>query len=243
MWQMETVADFLVNGMGLAALNVPPQVCEAVCAMTGAQLTAGYPTRDALSTATGEFLDLLPCGDTGWVSENVARALKGMWNAGSVAVFEDGAYYHPLLSAESAAKQNRPCWSRLVRELYPTRQGQRCVLIMADDYKKRVWPRAEVGTLGAHTAVYVHAGDVSSVVYVDWERLITMLEEVEQIARTCQAVLEKTWRMATYRGISESMYETGLVRALGLTQVVQLEAQLRVMRNAPEFIITKTIFQ
>lgn len=240
---METVADFLVQGMGLEALATLPQVCDAVCAMTGARLTAGYPTRDALSTATGEFLDLLPCGDTGWVSENVARALKGMWNAGSVAVFEDGAYYHPLLSGESAAKQGRPCWSGLVREMWPARQGQRGVLMLADDYKKRVWPRAEVGTMGAHTAIYVHAGDVSRVVYVDWGRLVTMLEEVEQIARTCQAALGKTWRMATYRGISESMYETGLVRALGLTQAAQLETQLRAMRDAPEFIITKTIFQ
>lgn len=240
---MDTVANFLVTGMRLGALDAPPQACEAVCSMTGLWITSGYPTRNALSTATGEFLDLLPCGDTGWVSENVARALKGMWNAGSVVVFEDGTYYHPLLSGKSAAKQGRSCWSGLVRELWPTRQGQRCVLILADDYKKRVWPRAEIGTLGAHTAIYVHARDVSGVVYVDWEQLITMLDEVERIARTCQAALGKTWRMATYRGISESMYEMALVRALGLAQVAQIETRLRDLRSAPEFIVTKTIFQ
>jgi hypothetical protein len=240
---VQTVADFLVAGMGLPALECPPQACDGVCAMTGERLTAGYPTATALSDATGGFLDLLPAGNTGWVSENVARALKGMWNAGSVAVFENGTYYHPLLSRESAEKQNRPWWSALVRQVWPERAGQRCVLILADDYKKRVWPRAEVGTLEKHTAIYVHAGEASSVLYVDWDWLAALLGEVERIARECQAALGKTWRMATYRGIAESMYEQSLVRALGASRVTELERWLRGKRESPEFTVVRTIFQ
>jgi len=211
--------------------------------MYGTPLTVGYPTADALSDATGEFLDLLPGGSTGWVSENVARALKGMWNAGSVAVFEDGTYYHPLLSRESAEKQRRPWWSGLVRQVWPERSGQRGVLILADDYKKRVWPRAEVGTLGAHTAIYVHAGDISGVLYVDWARLVSTLDRVEEIARECQAALGKAWIMTTRRALAESFWEQPLVRALGARRAAELETEVAALRGQPEFTISQIIFQ
>lgn len=242
---METVADLLVRGMGLPKLGQPPLDCPpgTQCAMYGTPLRGGYPTVDALSDATGEFLDLLPGGSTGWVSENVARALRGMWNAGSVVVFADGTYYHPLLSRESAEKQGRPCWSSLVREMWPGRAGQQGVFILADDYKKRVWPRAEVGTLGAHTAIYVHAGEVSGVLYVDWARLVVTLDRVEEIARECQAALGKAWIMTTRRALAESFWEQPLVRALGARRVAVLEREVAGLRGAAEFTISQIIFQ
>jgi len=237
------VADFLVHGMGLPALAIPPGPCEAVCAMYGTPLTMGYPTKVALSDATGEFLDLLPAGNTGWVSENVARALKGMWNAGSVVVFEDGAYYHPLMNAESAAKQNRPCWADLVRVIHPARTGQRGVLLLSDDYKKRVWPRAEIGTVGTHTALSVHAGDVSGVLYVDWARLLTTLDRVEAIAHECQVALGKFWMQTTRRALAESFWEQPLVRVLGAPRIAALEAEVAGLRGSPEFTVGRIIFQ
>lgn len=242
---MTTVADMLVAGMGLSALGQPPVDCPpgTRCAMYGTPLTVGYPTSVALSNATGEFLDLLPGGSTGWVSENVARSLKGMWNAGSVAVFEDGTYYHLLLSRNSAEKQGRPWWSGLVRQMWPDRVGQRCVLILADDYKKRLWPRAEVGSLGSSTAIYVHAGDISGVLYVDWARLVTILDRVEEIARECQAALGKAWIMTTRRALAESFWEQPLVRALGARRVGELDAEAAELRGQPEFTVSKIIFQ
>jgi hypothetical protein len=211
--------------------------------MYGTPLAVGYPTADALSDATGEFLDLLPGSSTGWVSENVARALKGMWNAGSVAVFADGMYYHPLLSRESAQKQGRPWWSALVRAVWPERAGQQGVFILADNYKKRVWPRAEVGTLGAATAIYVHAGDISRVLYVDWVRLVATLDRVEEIARECQAALGKAWIITTRRALAESFWEQPLVRALGAQRVTELEREVAGLRGSVEFTISQIIFQ
>lgn len=209
--------------------------------MYGEELQVGYPTSSALSTATGEFLDLLPA-NTGWVSENVARALKGMWNAGSVVALADGTYYHPLLSRESAQKQGRPCWSDLVREL-STKIGQSGVLLLTDDYKKRIWPMARVTVVGAHTELCVYAESILGNVAVAWPRLHATLDQVEAIARECQAALGKAWIMTTRRALRESFFEHSLIKALGALRVRELEVLVAPLRDTNEFRIALIIFQ
>jgi hypothetical protein len=240
-----TPADLLATGLQLPALDMTPvEVPEGVtCAITGQPIAVGYPVADMVTKATAEFLDCFRGGVDGWVSEAAARCFKsanprvGNPCARSHLVFADGTYYMPFISRDSAAKsEDRPCWSDLVREVWPERAGQQCLIMLTTDTKKRLWIRARVGCLGSQTAmlVYDSGSALNEVRLIDWPRLIDCLDIIEAIYT---AGFSKA-------AIGESLYgQTKAIGEVGIRQAREWENQLRGWRPRPEFAVALLIAQ
>mgnify|MGYP001099688214 CR=1 FL=1 len=226
-----TVPAFLVRTMGLPPLAEPPAPIPGgvICALSGARIDAGYPLGAAVTAATGAVLDLLPAFPHGWMSEDAARAMKGIRNVGGIAAFEDGMCYRPLVSRDSAQAQARPCWSDLIREIGASRRGQRAVLIMATDFKKRVWNRARVTTVGANTLVYVYdpPRSAATLLSVDWSRLVEALDVYE-------ALYDAGYAKAH---IEESLLRDFKRASANLVEALALEKRVSIWRGTPEFQI------
>lgn len=233
-----TVADMLVRGLDLELpenlIKRVEEGIDATCAITGKRIATGIGWRYVIPSSTGEYLDLLHgCGSL-YVSISAAAAYKGSWNLGGRLIFDDGTQYRPFISTKSATAE-RPTWSRLVRDVWPGRQGQRCVCIIADDYKKRVWPRARVSTLGENACVYLLYGSrgISKNVLVSWPRLIDTLDTVEEIYT------------AGYNkfNISDGLYGNFALLNESPQRTVDYENSLAQIRHLPEFSIALLIAQ
>jgi hypothetical protein len=195
-----------------------------------------------MTGATAEFLDCFRGGIGGWVSDAAARCFKasdprkGNLGARTVLIFEDGDYYNPLIAREQAVIQGRPCWSELVRQVWPARAGQRVLIILTTDMKKRLWIRARVGMLGNRTPVlyYDAATAGNEVLLIDWPRLIECLDTVESVY---SAGFSKA-------AIRESLYTAGkIAQTAGLTATQRMESQLMLWRGTPEFQVATLIAQ
>lgn len=70
-----------------------------------------------------------------------------------------------------------------MRAVWPERAGQRCLCIVASDYKKKVWPRATLGQLGTNTPVFLLDQErfVMQNLLINWQRLLTVLDLVEEV--------------------------------------------------------------
>lgn len=240
-----TPPDLLVRGLGLgplpkAPVEVPAGTC---CAVTGKPITAGYAVTDMTTEATAEFLDFFRGGIAGYVAEETARCIKvnaaprqGNLTARAAMVFADGTYYNPLISAESAAKQERPCWSQLVREVWPARAGQPVLIILTTDMKKRLWPRARVGAMGNSTPVlyYDNASSGNEVFSIDWPQMLACLDLVEE-------VYSKGFpKAAMVEGLTRAWKAT---QALGLAETLRLDRGLRPLRGSQAFQMAVLIAQ
>lgn len=186
-----TPADLLARGLDLPPLPQPPLELPAgtTCAITGQPIRHGYRVADLTTDATTEFLDAFRGGVDGYVSESAARCFRsanpraGNPCARSHLAFADGTYYAPLIARESALAQGRPCWSELVRAVWPARAGEQCLVLLTTDTKKRLWPYARVGALGPRTPVYLYdaASGEAGVTWVDWAALLACLDLVEEV--------------------------------------------------------------
>lgn len=227
---MPTVPDFIVRGLNAPPLGdppvpVPPGTRDVV---TGEEIFFGYPAAMCQTDTQSEFLDTFRGWAGQWVSETTARAFRSDRNMGARLFFEDAAYY-PMISREQAEKQNRTCWSDLVREVWPVRAGQNLVCLLTTDSKKRIWTRARVGALGPHTLIYVHDGDlnISVSAAVNWPRLIAVLGLIER---------------AYGAGFAKDAIRTGLAAhwktasRIGIPETVRMERELTPLRSQPEFI-------
>lgn len=237
-----TVTSLIAGTHKLPPFPVPARDLPdgATCALTGESITLGYSLGDVTTDATNEFLDTFRGLGGGFVSESVARCFKAHPKNGcqilAFLAFEDGTLFQPLIARESAGSTGRPCWSDLVRDVWPARQGQRMAAILTTDTKKRLWPRARVGCLGPSTPIYLHDGDthVSAPLRVDWPHLISVLDLVEDVyslgfsKRTIRASLLQDYARARQVGF-------GACRAL--------EARLHVHRGSPEFAVALLIAQ
>lgn len=239
-----TPADFLARGLQLAPLEIQPQPVPdgTYCSITGQPITAGYPVADMVTDATNEFLDCFRGGVGGWVSDAAARCFKnsdprkGNVTARAVMVFEDGTYYNPLIAREQAILQVRPYWSDLVREVWPTRAGQRVLIILTTDMKRRLWIRSRVGTLGNRTPVFYYdsATAGNEAILVDWPRLIECLDTVEEVYT----------RGFPKTAIRECLYTVGkIVQAVGFVEARQMELRLSTWRGTPEFQVATLVAQ
>ncbi len=230
-----TPADLLARGLNLPLPAVqpvatPPSTC---CAITGQPITSGYLVADMVTEATAEFLDCFRGGIGGWVSESAARCFKsadprrGNPCARSVLAFEDGTLYNPLINRESAAAQERPCWSDLVRQVWPARRGEQMLAILTTDTKKRLWIRARVGALGPRTPLlYYDSGTGNEVLIVDWPMLLAGLE-------LCELIYGLGFPKEAIRG---SLYVASKVcETVGLSVARELEGDLARWRERPEF--------
>jgi hypothetical protein len=240
-----TPADFLTRGLGLVPLPTPPQPVPpgTCCAITGQPITEGYPVRDMVTDATNEFLDCFRGGVHGYVSDAAARCFKnsdprkGNPTARAAMIFEDGTYHNPLISRDSAGKSDgRPCWSDLVRAVWPERAGQRVLIILTTDMKRRLWIRARVGTLGPRTPIFYYDSETAGneVLLVDWPRLIECLDLVETIYTAGfvkPSIRESLWR------------QSKAIEEVGYQQTRMYEAALREWRGTPEFQVATLITQ
>lgn len=227
------VADLLAAGLRLPPLPDPPRPCPpgAWCCVSGVHLAEGYPAGTIITAATGEFLDTFRGRPDGWLSDAAARLFKasnpraGNLPARSVLAFAGGELHLPLASRAAARAQGRPCWSDLVRAVWPARAGRPCVAILTTNTKKRLWPRARTGALGARTPLYLHDGDASGVRWLDWPALLACLDLVEAVYAD---------------GYSKRAIAAGLPGALAAdaldpARALALERALRPWRTRPEF--------
>jgi len=228
-----TVASYLVHGPNIPALDaekftlleLPP---GATCAITGDPIAQGYSLWKIIPDSTSERLDLTRSSGQ-WIGEIAARAWKNSWNLGSRLIFEDGTHYHPLIARDAARKRERPCWTELVREIWPKRKGQSVLMILATDVKKKVWPQAKIGPLGTNTPIYVHASATSGVVMIDWQKLINTLDFVETVYA---AGFTKADILDTL------LHSRKAVQAVGLKETLKWEKQLRKYSRSQLLIAT-----
>ncbi len=239
-----TPADLLARGLALQpvaerAVDLPPGTC---CTITGQPIGRGYRVADMVTGATAEFLDCFRGGVHGHVSEAAARCFRsanprtGNPCARALLIFEDGTAFGPLINRSSALAQGRPCWSDLVRAVWPERQGQRCLAILTTDTKKRLWIRARVGALGPRTPILYYDGKMAGneVLLVDWPALLSALHLVEQ-------VYQIGFPKAT---IADGLYAAGKVaQAVGLAEVRRHERALAPWRGTAEFRVALLIGQ
>jgi hypothetical protein len=208
---------------------------NTICCITGQPITEGIPWKRVIPSSTGEYLDLMHGMAFKYMSVAAAMAFKGSWNMGSRLIFEDGTMYHPYISAESAAESDRPCWSDLVRSVWPERSGHNCLCIVANDFKKKVWPRASVGPLGPNTPVYLLDTErfVSKNLVIKWSHLIEVLDFVEEVYA---AGFSK-------RAIGKSLFSDYAALSENLRQAMDYEERLALLRPSPEFMVSILIAQ
>lgn len=234
-----TVADMLVYGLGLKRPESPPLRATPPgtrCVITGVPIAEGYRVSDLATKATTEFLDLFRGHPDGWVSENVGRCFKAhRETARCCLIFEDATHYDPLISRESAKGQGRPCWSDLVRAVWPERIGQRVLCILTTNMKRRLWPRARVGALGARTPIYILDADLNldGCYIVNWPRMIERLNFIEMLYSA---------------GFSKRQIQFGLLQAqiayeIGIQKVLSWEGILAHIRQEIEFLMALLIAQ
>jgi hypothetical protein len=252
-----TPADLLVR-----AFNLPPPDREPVqlppgehCAVSGKPITVGYPMAQITTTATTEFLDAFRGGQSvcGYVSEAAARCYRaasprlGNPCARAMLLFADGTGYLPIiredtkgevklprLLEETGAPISRPRWTDLVREVWPERRGQMCLVIATTDVQKRLWIRARVGALGPRTPVLLHDGPLSEVRLIDWPRLIECLglfEDVYTLGWSKEAI-----RTSLYANLN-------VCQAVGVAAARDLERRVAAWRERPEFAFAALIAQ
>lgn len=231
-------AEMIVHGMKLELPEKLEQYIEdidTICAITGKHITRGIPWKRVIPSSTGEYLDLMHGMAFEYLSIPTAIAFKGSWNMGSRLIFEDGTMYHPYIAESSASKSERTYWSTLVRDVWPERQGQQCLCIIAGDFKKKVWPRATTGELGENTPVYVLDPDrfVSQSLTISWPQLISTLDFIEEVYTA---------------GFNKRAIEKSLFRDYGTLnedsgQAMIWEDRLKGLRNTNEFAVSILIAQ
>jgi hypothetical protein len=202
----------------------------------------GYPVRDVTGDATAEFLDCFRGGIHGWVSAAAGACFKnadprkGNPTARSFLIFHGGPCYVPLINREAAREQGRPCWSDLVRAVWPTHQGQVCLAIITTDTKKRLWIRARVGALGCRTPILVYDSEsaLNKILFVGWPNLIE-----------CLALVEEAYTAGfNKKSIAGSLFSSAIgIKAVGYAMTAQLETCIHPWRSRPEFPITVLVSQ
>lgn len=241
-WLMHalSVADMLVYGLNLPRPETP--LIRAAppgtrCAITGTPVDEGYLIRDVTTGATAEFLDCFRGHPEGWISENAGRCFRHIRQTSRCwLIFEDSTAHDAMISRESAEAQGRPCWSSLVREVWPNRQGQQILCILTTNMKRRLWPKARVGQLGYRTPVYLldSSLNVDGCYMVNWPRMLAALDLIEE---------------AYSAGYAKTQIQTGLLSAfqlsieIGLERAIAWEGELAEIRPRIEFLMALLIAQ
>lgn len=241
-----TVPGLLARGLCLQPLPDPPQTIPgdepAYCRPSGSYISEGYRLGDVTGGSTSDLLDAFLGNPLGWVSDDAARCLKaanprlksGVHN--SLLIFAGSPAYRPMESRESARLQNRPCWSELVRDVWPARQGETMLMIVTADPKKRIWQKGEVGLLGNDTPVlhYDRGQSINGVHRIDWAELIDTLDIVER------AYDLKFTKQQIRDGL---LWATKTVAAVGWDVAAELERTLIMARQRGSFRLALTFAQ
>lgn len=227
-WSVESI---LLQSFGWSLDEPPGDVPTGThCVMSGEPISLGYAVRDVISSNAGAPLDMVyGVGMAGYMSPDAATVFRCTSHIGSVLAIEGEPGLRPLISRESAAAGERPCWSDLIRDVWPRYAGRRCVCVIATDFKKRVIHRAQVGVLGDEQPVYVLDAEMrmDSNVTVRWASLIETLEYIETVYNagfSKQGIGSTLWRE----------FETA--RRVGIERVASMEQRFAALRNTPEFL-------
>ena len=231
-----TPAEFVAHGLSLPIPTLPVYDLPGGvhCAITGQPIIRGVAVSDVVTDATAEFLDCFRGGVHGYISVAAAQCFKnadprqGNPTARSMLLFEDVGWT-PMISRESATAQGRACWSDLVREVWPARQGQNVLAILTTDQKKRLWPRARIGTLGERTPMFCYDADTNlhDLRFISWPRLIECLDIIEVVY---------TAGFSKVNIAVSLLAQTKAVEANGLHQVLRWELALAQIHERPEFL-------
>lgn len=223
--------------------------CESVCAITGERIDVGYQLSDIVSKTESNPERFY---DSEFVSVDAARLYqmnssrrRGVYgsdpnerplNLGvrAFAVF-GGVGYEPLASRDSSADaEYRPCWSDLVREVWPRDAGHPCVVIISTSGKTRVWNQTHVraGVLGHTTPVVLYdPPQTNALVIVDWPAMLRDLDTVEEM------LTGGWWMSAIERGLFIQRKGVDVDAAMRW----QLEQALNPVRQAEHWPIIKII--
>ncbi len=238
---MMTVPDLLVRGLDLPPVDTTEPVAVpagTTCAITGQSIVEGYPIQTLCSDATAEYLDTFRGQPCGYLGEAASRAFRWQRQTSLAAmIFADGTCYRPLISRTSAAQDPaRPCWSDLVRAVWPERRGEECLILLTTEMKKRLWPRARAGVLGSATALYLYDASysVAESRVVDWPALLECLGLVEEVY-TAGFVKDR---------IRHGLWSYHrMVEEVGIAQSACWERALAGWRARPEFLSALLIAQ
>lgn len=236
-----TPADFLALGLKLPAVTEKPHTLPegSTCAITGQAIRIGYQVSDMVTPATAEFLDCFKGGIHGHISENAARCYrsadpkKGNLCAKAhcaVLLPDSQIHYHsPAFDPKTALKNNTMSWAQTFRWL-EQHKGQQVFLLMTPDFKKRKWPYARAGILGAQTPVFLDYMDygLSGQFFMDFDVLLGLLPLVEETYR----------KGFSKKAIIQTLYQTkSTIEKVGLPETQRLEALLAPHRNRLELTL------
>lgn len=227
-WGVESI---LLQSFGWSLDEPPGDVPTGThCVMSGEPISLGYAVRDVISSNAGAPLDMVyGVGMAGYMSPDAATVFRCTSHIGSVLAIEGEPGLRPLISRESAAAGERPCWSDLIRDVWPRYAGRRCVCVIATDFKKRVIHRAQVGVLGDEQPVYVLDANahLDGNVALRWNVLLEVLSDIEQIY---DAGFSK-------RSISSTLWrEFNKAQQVGMDKVAAMERRLDMLRQMSEFL-------
>jgi hypothetical protein len=132
-----------------------------------------------------------------------------------------------MIARESAEKQGRPCWSDLLQTVWRQAIDKPALVVITDDFHKRLWPYARPTTIGGQTAIYVHDKEwvgLNGTVVVDYSAMLDCLAFIE---RLLGAAFSKV-------AIRDGLLHSTKV-ALSIAEAVRAERALSAWRTRPEF--------
>lgn len=255
---MLAAPDILAKAMSLPPSSLEKDCPGRVCAISGTTLERGAPVQKVASSATPEFLETFRGDLHGFVSPGAAALFAAanprakstfsvrpgkepeqvsVCTTRGYLAFADGSLYMPMVSQESADAKGWPSWRDAVQEVWPERANERCVVLITDDFKKRLWPYSKAGPLGTSTPVFVHETSLyslSTVLTIDWPAMLRQLHKVEELYSL---------------GFSKPSIKDNLlsskagVEAVGLVEAIRLESKLSHVRESDEFRVALVIAQ
>lgn len=199
-------ADFLWGGIalnekGVNVVDVPP---GTQCRVSGQPIARGVSVQEVVTSASAEFLDQFRGEMFGYVSEAAGRCYKSaapsekhaMRATGRLVAnpcakshlaceLADGTfeYLSPAFDPVTAVANETVSWSAAVREVWPRWEGRNVFILITPDFKRRLWPYARAGVMGAHTPVYIlnKGYNLDGQFHLNWPRLIALLDTVERL--------------------------------------------------------------
>lgn len=178
-----TYTNIIADAMKIGTLPTPPTPLPSGsrCSYTGEEIGKGYAHEGGvISEPTARLL-------LGQLPNSKGKMVSAMWNRGSIACFESGAFYWPMQSPVSAEREGRAAWRDMIPMFWDKHWGERCAIVITTDVKKAVWDMYSdggCGTLGRATPVVIHVpGVMTGRFVVDWWKVIG----AQEVVRRCRA--------------------------------------------------------
>lgn len=213
-----------------------PQLCDALCALTGQPITQGFSVGQIVSSAMGDVADIVRF-HTGWISVPAAACMKAskLLRGNLLALPERGI--RPFVSASSATEE-RPCWRDLLMEL----ESVPTVAIFSDEAKRRLWPYATLSTFGERWRPFFNAAP-----HREAATQSRTLSVCVSLLRECLALVEQCYSY----GFPKSAIANGLldvnsrkaIDKVGMAETAVLNRQLAAWRGRDEFVLSLFVAQ